>query len=55
MGISASEKRINKGGWKSKNRQNQRKTDRYCSIFEEEITKKLKMITKTLEDKYLNF
>ena len=42
MGISASEKRINKGGWKSKNRQNQRKTDKYCSIFAEEITKQLK-------------
>ena len=39
MGISAAEKRINKEGW---NLKNQRKTDKYGSIFEEEITKQLK-------------
>ena len=39
MGIFAAEKRINKEGW---NLKNQRKTDKYGSIFEEEITKQLK-------------
>ena len=42
MGISASEKRINKGGWKSKTDKNHRKTVKYGSIFEGEITKQLK-------------
>ena len=39
MGISAAEKRINKEGW---NLKNQKKTDKYRSIFEEEITKQFK-------------
>ena len=39
MGIFAAEKWINKEGW---NLKNHRKTDKYGSIFEEEITKQLK-------------
>ena len=35
---------------------NQRKTDKYGSIFEKEINKQLKkMMNKALKDKYLNF
>ena len=42
MGIFAAEKRINKEGW---NLKNQRKTDKYGSIFEEEITKQLNIVS----------
>ena len=56
MGISASEKRINKGGWKSKNRQKSQKNSQIWLHFwgGNHLTIE-KMISKTLKDKYWNF